>query len=65
MTRLVLAVELADDVARITAHLLAHDAENIEGRIDDIFDALALLTRHPLIGRPAAEGRRFQGAALR
>lgn len=58
MTRLVLATELADDVERITANLLAHDAERVEERIVEIFDALAILQEHPAIGRPAPQGRR-------
>lgn len=58
MTRLRYATRLAQDVERITEHLLAHDAQAIEERIADIFRALAILEAHPLIGRPAAPGRR-------
>lgn len=58
MTRLVLAAELAGDVERIVEHLLAHDAERIDERVAEIFGALAILRDHPLIGRPAARGRR-------
>ena len=55
MTALVLAAELALDVERIAAHLAAHEVADIEGRLAEIFDALELLLRHPLIGRPVAD----------
>jgi len=58
MTRLVLATELADDIERITAHLLGHEVSNVEERIGETLDALAVLMKHPLIGRPAAQDRR-------
>ncbi len=58
MTRLVYDDAVNDDVRRITAHLLEHDAAQIEQRVADIFDALWLLTEHPLIGRPVADDRR-------
>lgn len=58
MTRLVLATALADDIERITLHMLAQDVANIDERIDEICGALALLREHPLIGRPGAQDRR-------
>lgn len=58
MTRLELATELADDIDRITTHLLGHEVSNVDERIGEVLDALAVLVRHPLIGRPAAQGRR-------
>jgi toxin ParE1/3/4 len=58
VTRLRYAQEVALDVERITRHLLAHEVEGIDQRIDEIFDALGILARHPLIGRPAPQGRR-------
>jgi plasmid stabilization system protein ParE len=58
VTRLRFAPDVALDVERITRHLLAHEAQGIDQRIDDIFDALGILVRHPLIGRPAPQGRR-------
>ena len=58
MTRLVLAAEFAEDVERIVAHLLAHDAERVGERVAEIFGALAILHQHPLIGRQAPLGRR-------
>lgn len=58
MTQLRYAPEVALDIQRIVSHLLAHDVGDTDGRIDEIFHALALLERHPLIGRPAAGDRR-------
>ena len=58
MTALVLAAELALDVERIAAHLTEYEVADIEGRVAEIFDALELLLRHPLIGRPVAGERR-------
>lgn len=58
MTRLALATAVADDIERITLHLLAHEVATIDQRIDEICSALALLREHPLIGRPDAQDRR-------
>jgi len=58
VTRLQLAPELALDIARITEHLLAHEVQDIETRVDQIIDALNILVEHPRIGRPAPQGRR-------
>ena len=58
MTRLVLATRLADDLDRIAAHLLEHDASDVEARLAEIIEALQVLTRHPLIGRKVKLGRR-------
>ncbi len=46
------------DLDRIVAHLEAHEADDISGRVGDILEALELLQRHPLIGRPAELPRR-------
>jgi toxin ParE1/3/4 len=53
-----LAPELAVDIARITEHMLAHEVQDIEARLDQIVDALNILVQHPRIGRPAPQGRR-------
>jgi len=58
VTRLVLATRLADDLDRIAAHLLEHDASDVEARLVEIIEALQVLTRHPLIGRKVKQGRR-------
>ena len=46
------------DLDRITDHLIAHEVADVNARMAEIFDALELLLRHPLIGRPAAAGMR-------
>lgn len=48
----------APEIERIVQHLVAHEVDDVEGRLGEIFDALELLIRHPLIGRPVAGGRR-------
>ncbi len=58
MARLVFAVRIRDDLDRFRLHLLAHEASEVEARIDEIIDALQLLTRHPLIGRKVGHGKR-------
>lgn len=58
MTQLKLAPELALDIARIVAHLHAHQVADVQARIDQIIDALDILLRHPQIGRPAPQGQR-------
>jgi toxin ParE1/3/4 len=46
------------DLDRITDHLLAHEVAGVDARMAEILDALQLLVRHPMIGRPAAAGLR-------
>jgi len=46
------------DLDRITDHLIAHNVADVDARMAEILDALQLLVRHPLIGRPAAAGMR-------
>ena len=58
MTRLVFAGRLADDFARIEAHLLAHEVGDLDGRLAEIVDALQVLNLHPLIGRKVNFRRR-------
>jgi toxin ParE1/3/4 len=58
MTRLLFAGRLADDFARIEAHLLAHEVGDVQARLTEIVDALQVLTQHPLIGRKVASERR-------
>jgi len=58
VTTLTYAHELGQDVERIVAHLLSHEVPSVDERVAEIFDALWLLTRHPLIGRPVPTGGR-------
>ena len=47
-----LAPEIQEDFERIIDHLLKHESENTEQRIDAIISALDLLESSPMIGRP-------------
>ncbi|MDZ7589166.1 MAG: type II toxin-antitoxin system RelE/ParE family toxin [Rubrivivax sp.] len=46
------------DLERIVAHLAAHEVDDIQERVGGIFEAIELLQRHPLIGRPVPAPRR-------
>jgi len=35
-----------------------HDVDDVPGRIDEIIEAVQLLARGPLIGRPVRDGKR-------
>lgn len=58
MSRIELAPEVGGDVERILAHLAEYDVENTASRIQDIIEAISVLEHNPLIGRPAANGKR-------
>ncbi len=53
-----LAPEVGDDFDRIIDHLLEHEVRETADRIDEIFSAISVLERNPLIGRPATEDLR-------
>ena len=56
MTEIRLAPEIAEDFERILDHLRAHEVADADARLDEILDAIDVLERHPLIGRPTADG---------
>lgn len=58
MARVALAPEVADDIERIFDHLARQDPEAAPLRIAEIIDAISVLERNPLIGRPARRGKR-------
>jgi len=58
MTRWLLAPEAADDLEHLTDFLLEADASAAIETVDLILDALAILARHPRIGRPLPQGLR-------
>lgn len=58
MSRVELAPELVEDFDRIYDHLTQHESVDITKRIQEIVEAIAVLERNPLIGRPAASGMR-------
>jgi len=68
MSRIELAPEVGDDLDRILEYLLAHQRADAQSRIEDIMEAIDVLERNPLIGRPARAdlrelviGRRARG----
>ena len=58
MTRIELAPEVAEDFERTVDHLATYEVEHPERRILEIIGALDVLENNPLIGRPAANGKR-------
>lgn len=58
MTALRYEATFTRDLERIVEFLVARDVDDLTQRIGDIFDAIELLKRHPLIGRPADPPRR-------
>lgn len=58
MTRWLLAPEAADDLERLADFLLETAPETAAETVDLILDALAILARHPRMGRPLSQGLR-------
>lgn len=58
MSRIELALEVADDFERILEHLEQHEVGDATTRVDDILAAIDVLETNPHIGRPAAYGQR-------
>jgi toxin ParE1/3/4 len=58
MARLQLAPEVLDDFDRFFDHLQAFEVEDIPERINEILDALQVLTHSPVIGRKVGSGLR-------
>jgi len=50
---LLLAPGIGTDLQRIRDHLVTHEATDVDVRVQEIIEALRILTRHPLIGRPS------------
>lgn len=58
MTRWVLSIEAANDLDRLVDFLLATQPLAAARTNDLITDALCILERHPMIGRPIKQGLR-------
>jgi plasmid stabilization system protein ParE len=58
MTRLVHSPEAANDLEELVDFLLASRPEHAVETVDLVLDALSVLERHPLMGRPVAQGMR-------
>ena len=58
MTRIELAPEVLDDFDRFFEHMMRFEVADVSGRLQEILDAIQVLTHSPLIGRPVAGGQR-------
>ena len=58
MARVELAPEILGDFDRILGHLARFEVAQAPDRIDEIIQALQILTHSPLIGRPVKGGKR-------
>ena len=58
MTRLLHSPEAANDLEELVDFLLTSRPEHAVETVDLVLDALSVLERHPLMGRPVAHGLR-------
>jgi toxin ParE1/3/4 len=58
MVRIELAPEVLDDIDRFIDHLEQHQVADVADRVGEILEAIQILSRSPLIGRPVAGGKR-------
>ena len=58
MTRIEFAPEVANDLERILEHLAQYEIQDCAERIGQIIEAITILERNPLIGRPVGKGKR-------
>jgi len=58
MARVELAPELLDDFDRLLDHMARFEIGDAPARINEIVQALQILTHSPLIGRPVKGGKR-------
>lgn len=58
MTRWLVAPQAAEDLDRLVDFLLERLPNEAAATVDLIMDALAVLERHPLMGRPITQGLR-------
>jgi len=49
--------EVFEDFGRILEHMARSKVENAPSKIKDIVEAIPILTRNPLIGRPVKGGK--------
>lgn len=58
MSRHLLSVDAAEDLAQLVDFLLAKHPKDAIATIDLVLDAIKILDDHPLIGRPVEQGLR-------
>jgi toxin ParE1/3/4 len=58
VARIEYAPRVAEDFARIVAHLLVHEVAEIDERLSGIESAIEVLARSPELGRRVGDGQR-------
>ncbi|SOE06134.1 Plasmid stabilization system protein ParE [Variovorax sp. YR752] len=58
MVRIELAPEILDDIDRFIDHLALHEVVDVVDQVQEILEAIQILSRNPLIGRPVRDGKR-------
>jgi plasmid stabilization system protein ParE len=58
VARVELAPEVLADFERFFDHMVGFEVQDVPVRIDDIVQAIQILTQSPLIGRPVKDGKR-------
>jgi plasmid stabilization system protein ParE len=58
LTQLLFAPGFLSEFERVTRHLLKPEVADVEQRLEAIFEALEILVRHPLVGRPVENRKR-------
>jgi len=58
MARIEIAPDVNDDLDRIFDHIAQRDLDHAAERVREIVDAISVLERNPLIGRPAQGNKR-------
>ncbi|MDH6170894.1 toxin ParE1/3/4 [Variovorax boronicumulans] len=58
MVRIELAPGVLDDIDRFIDHLEQHQVADVADRVGEILEAIQILSRSPLIGRPVRGGKR-------
>ncbi|MDR6520781.1 plasmid stabilization system protein ParE [Variovorax paradoxus] len=58
MTRIELAPEILEDIDRFIDHLALHEVVDAAERVQEVLEAIQILSLSPLIGRPFRDGKR-------
>jgi plasmid stabilization system protein ParE len=58
MVRIELAPQALDDIDRFLDHMAQHDVLDMPGRVEEILEAIQVLSHSPMIGRPVGDGKR-------
>lgn len=58
MARIELAPGALDDIDRFLDHMARHEVADMPGRVDELLEAIQVLSHSPLMGRPVSEGKR-------